>query len=108
MSRARPWCSVACCAAGWCLSVWLAAAVQAQAPAGPSSERMVAAAGRLLAALPEAARTKVQRPFDDADRFDWHYIPRTRNGVALKELDGKGREAVHALSLEVGSHAYGG
>src|SRR5262245_10333215 len=29
--------------------------------------------------------------------MDWHYTPRSRNGVALKELDAKGREAVHTL-----------
>ena len=44
-----------------------------------------------------AARASVQRDFDDRDRLDWHYTPRSRNGVALKELDAKGREAVHAL-----------
>ncbi len=37
------------------------------------------------------------RPFDDRDRLDWHYTPRSRNGAALKELDARGREAVHAL-----------
>jgi hypothetical protein len=55
------------------------------------------AAERLIAALPESARSKVQRPFDDQDRVDWHYTPRSRNGVAFKELDAKGREAIHAL-----------
>ncbi len=37
------------------------------------------------------------RRFDDRDRVDWHYTPRSRNGVALKELDARGRDAVHAL-----------
>src|SRR6185436_8807474 len=36
---------------------------------------------------------------------DWHYTPRSRNGVALKELDAKGREAVHALLREALSSA---
>ena len=55
------------------------------------------AAERLLAAAPEATRAKMQRPFNDADRLDWHYTPRNRNGAAMKELDSRGREAVHAL-----------
>ncbi len=55
------------------------------------------AAEEVLTALPDAARAKVQRDFGDPDRFDWHFTPRTRNGVALKELDAKGREAIHAL-----------
>ncbi len=71
------------------------------APASAATAaRMRAAAERLLAALPPAARDKVTRPFDDGDRLDWHYTPRSRNGVALKELDARGRDAVHALLEE--------
>ena len=64
-------------------------------PAYPQAMRL--AAERLLAAVPESARAKMLRPFDDGDRLDWHYTPRSRNGAALKELDARGREAVHAL-----------
>ncbi len=59
--------------------------------------KMREAAEKMLAALPVAARDKVQRSFEDADRLDWHYTPRGRNGAALKELDARGRDAVHAL-----------
>lgn len=62
-----------------------------------TAQRMRAAADHVLAMLPAAARGKVARPFDDPDRLDWHYTPRSRNGIALKELDAKGRDAVHAL-----------
>lgn len=68
--------------------------------AGDAAARMRVAADRLLAALPPAAREKAVRAFDDPDRVDWHYTPRSRNGIALKELDAKGREAVHALLKE--------
>ncbi len=61
------------------------------------SQTMRQAAEVLLGGLPEATRTKVTRAFDDRDRLDWHYTPRNRNGAALKELDARGREAVHAL-----------
>ena len=69
-------------------------------PSSAAAERMREMAARFLAAIPEAARAKAVRPFDDRDRVDWHYIPRSRHGVALKELDAKGREAVHALLRE--------
>ena len=62
-----------------------------------SAQAMRQAAESLLAGLPEAARAKVVRAFDDRDRLDWHFTPRSRNGAALKELDARGREAVHAL-----------
>lgn len=66
-------------------------------PTGATAAAMRVSAGRLLAALPAQAREKVARAFDDRDRLDWHYTPRSRNGVALKELDANGRDAVHAL-----------
>ena len=50
--------------------------------------------------MPGAARDRIARPFDDPDRINWHYTPRSRNGVALKELDARGRDAVHALLKE--------
>ncbi len=66
----------------------------------PSAARMREAAARFLAAVPEGTRAKAVRPFDDRDRVDWHYTPRSRNGVALRELDAKGSEAAHALLRE--------
>ena len=74
----------------------------------PVAARMRAAADKLLATIPEPARAKALHPLDDPDRFDWHYTPRSRNGVPLKDLDAKGREAVHALlrqALSAAGHA---
>lgn len=69
-------------------------------PSAATASRMRIAADRVLTALPPPARDKVARPFDDRDRTDWHYTPRSRNGIALKELDAPGRDAVHALLKE--------
>jgi hypothetical protein len=69
-------------------------------PSNAAATRMRVAAERVLAALPPDSRARVSRPFDDRDRTDWHYTPRSRNGVALKELDARGRDAVHALLKE--------
>ena len=69
---------------------------------------MRVAAERLLAALPERERVKAARPFADRDRVEWHYTPRSRNGVSLKELDARGRGEVHALlkqALSAAGHA---
>jgi hypothetical protein len=51
----------------------------------------------LLVALPESQRSTAARPFDDSDRVDWHYTPRSRNGISLKELNAGDRDNVHAL-----------
>lgn len=83
----------------------LASAQPAPPATAAVAARMRVAAEQVLAALPAPAREKVARPFDDRDRVDWHYTPRSRNGVALKELDRKGRDAVHALLREALSAA---
>ncbi|MGE0358022.1 MAG: DUF3500 domain-containing protein [Burkholderiales bacterium] len=70
-----------------------------------AASRMREAATRLLAALPERTASLARRPFADADRVDWHYTPRSRGGVSFKDLDAKGREAVHALLREALSAA---
>ena len=67
------------------------------AQAQDAPRKMREATGAFLAALPEAARAKAQRPFDDPDRLDWHFTPRSRNGMSFKELDARGRQAAHAL-----------
>ena len=84
--------------------LWLVATLALAHPgphaAGDAAVRMRVAADRLLATLPPAAREKALRAFDDPDRLDWHYTPRSRNGIALKELDANARDAVHALLKE--------
>ena len=66
-------------------------------PSSPVAVRMRESAERFLATLPDRQRSTALRAFDDADRVDWHYTPRSRNGVSLKELDPRGRDAAHAL-----------
>ena len=74
--------------------MFVACALHAQ---GVPPPLMRAAAQNLLAAMPDGLRSSAQRPFEDPDRLDWHYTPRSRNGVSFKDLDAKGRSAVHAL-----------
>lgn len=64
-------------------------------PAAQSKMRV--SVERVLAALPEKSRAQAMRPFEDRDRTDWHYTPRSRNGLSLKEMDKSGRDAVDSL-----------
>jgi hypothetical protein len=66
-------------------------------PSAPAASKTRQAMEGILAAMPEKSRAQAMRAFDDGDRTDWHYTPRSRNGISLKELDSRGREAVHAL-----------
>ena len=75
------------------LLAFTAGSAGAQSPAA----KMRASMEGVLAALPEKGRAQAMRPFEDRDRTDWHYTPRTRNGISFKEMDKAGRDAVHAL-----------
>jgi Protein of unknown function (DUF3500) len=68
--------------------------ISGSAAAQPS---MRAAVEQVLAGLPEQSRAQAMRPFDDRDRTDWHYTPRSRNGISFKDMDARQREAVHGL-----------
>ena len=79
------------------LAFLVLASVSGSPAAQSTAAKMRVATERVLAALPEQARAQAMRPFEDRDRTDWHYTPRTRNGISLKEIDSKGKEQIHAL-----------
>jgi len=66
-------------------------------PSAAAAAKMRESAERLVAALPEKGRVQAMRAFEDRDRVEWHYTPRSRNGLSLKDMDQAGREAVHGL-----------
>ena len=59
--------------------------------------QMAAAAKAFLASLDPAQRQKAQLPFDAEERYNWHFIPRDRQGVPLKTMTPAQREAAFAL-----------
>lgn len=50
-----------------------------------------------LATLSPDLRKQAIRPLNDADRTDWHYTPRSRNGVSFKQMNPAQREAARAI-----------
>ena len=60
-------------------------------------KQMTEAANRFLARLSEKQRAKAVLPFLSDQRVSWHYVPRVREGVTLKEMTEPQREA--ALEL---------
>lgn len=77
------------------VSLWIAAAPAAAQDA--LAQRMREAATALASAVDSGKRERLVLPFNDAQRTDWNYVPRSRPGLSLAELDGAQREAVHAL-----------
>ena len=62
-----------------------------------STSAAVAAADRFLASLTDAQRSSATFAFDDAERTDWHYVPRGRAGLPLQSMDAQQREAAFAV-----------
>ena len=77
------------------LVLWLAMAPGLRAH--PAAEEMAVAAKKLLAALTPEQRAKAAFEFKSDARFDWHFIPKDRQGLALKEMS----DAQRQLALEL-------
>jgi Protein of unknown function (DUF3500) len=85
------------------LASFLIAAAAGLVIAQPQSaeQAMARAARALLATLDAPQVEKIRFAFNSEERFNWHYIPRTRLGLPFKEMNDKQREAALAL-IKVG------
>src|SRR6185503_7546390 len=68
----------------------------ADEPADPAPA-MAKAADAFLAALDPAKRTKAALPFNSENRLDWHFVPRDRQGLPLKQMSADERRAALGL-----------
>src|SRR5260221_4207459 len=66
-----------------------------------SSSIMETAAKNFLNSLNPEQRAKATYKFDDDQRFDWHFIPKPRKGLPLKEMTPYQTKLAHA-SLSAG------
>jgi hypothetical protein len=67
---------------------------------------MADSADRFLTSLSPPQRAKALIPFDDSERFDWGFTPRSRRGIPLKELSPEQRRRAEEL-LRAGLSASG-
>lgn len=56
-----------------------------------------AATAAFLSALTPELRARAAFPFDADERRNWHFVPRERKGVSLREMDEKQQKAALAL-----------
>src|SRR2546421_4423322 len=61
------------------------------------AEEMAQAATNFLAALTPEQQAKAVYEWKDEERFDWHFIPKPRKGLPLKEMTASQRALAHAL-----------
>ncbi len=62
-----------------------------------SGQKMVAAAKAFLGTLTPEQKKLASFAFDDKERLNWHFIPRPRNGLPIRQLEGDSLKAAHAL-----------
>ena len=66
-----------------------------------SPEELARAATRFLESRTPEQRARAVFAFEDAERLNWHFVPRERRGLPLKEMTGEQRAAARTL-LEAG------
>jgi len=67
---------------------------------------MTRAAQALIASLDDKGKGRIQFAFDSDERFNWHFVPRTRLGLPLKDMTPPQRDLAFAL-LKTGLSASG-
>ena len=82
------------------------AVVSAVAQPDRPADAMRDAARALLAAVDDGQRAKLAWSFADDERVNWHFVPRARQGLPLKEMTDAQRKAAAAL-LATGLSASG-
>src|SRR5437016_6732779 len=68
------------------------------------ADEMAAAADHLLATLTPEQAAKATYPLNDNERFNWHFIPRERKGLPIKEMAPEQKHLAHALLSTALSH----
>jgi hypothetical protein len=71
----------------------------ASARAHPVADDMAAAANKFLASLDAGQKAKARFDFKADDRLDWHFIPKDRKGLTIREMSPEQRKLAHALLL---------
>lgn len=70
---------------------------QATTATAALDKEMATKANAFLRTLPDSLRAKAAYSFDDDERYDWHFVPRKRNGVPLRMMNETQQKAALAL-----------
>lgn len=76
---------------------WLALLIFLSTNALAQQPDLAGKANAFLSSLSEPLKAKAQYNFIDDERYNWHFVPKTRNGVSFRDFNSGQREA--ALSL---------
>ena len=83
----------------WATCLLVPAAAFALATGGAPGAKLdsASAAQAFISLLDEAGREKALFSLDDEERFNWHFVPRARNGLPLADMTTEQRGAAHDL-----------
>lgn len=83
----------------WAACLLFPAAALALAAGGEPGAKAdsASAAQALVALLDEAGREQALFSLEDEERFNWHFVPRSRNGLPLAEMTAEQRAAAYDL-----------
>ncbi len=84
----------ACCVLVFATGALLVARMQKEEPSGVKISH---AAEGFLKTLTDGQRKQATFGYDSKERLNWHYIPRERKGLPLRDLEGDARKAAHVL-----------
>jgi hypothetical protein len=72
-----------------------------------AQSQIVTAANDFISLLDDDAKKKLQFEFTDAERYNWKFVPTSRKGISLHNLDSKQKAAGFALlKLSLASQGY--
>ncbi|HET6994588.1 MAG TPA: DUF3500 domain-containing protein, partial [Chitinophagaceae bacterium] len=66
-------------------------------PPAPSSTTLREAAVNFLGSLSAKQKKQVQFLFTEEERYNWHFVPKSRKGISLKELNTSQRNTAYSL-----------
>jgi len=62
-----------------------------------AQDALVEKANKFLSSLTDPLKQKAQYKFEDEERYNWHFVPRSRNGISFRDFNPAQRDA--ALDL---------
>ncbi len=79
------------------LGATLAACSSSSSKNTDNNRSLAQTAEAFLNTLTPEQRNRTVFPFDSAERFNWHFVPKERHGLAIREMDSVQQQAAFAL-----------
>jgi len=79
------------------VSLFLIANINSGTDTDPERKSIITAAENFLNSFSKENLERIKFSFEEEERYDWHYVPRGREGIPVKELDDGQKELLKTL-----------